>query len=487
MSVRVIYEDVAVGAAAAASVASTAAQPFSDLPELPYGTESVIVATNELNQWMLDGSRPILTTERAAFWSTEPSKADCTFDANPTLTITLDGTFASSGIYLYFDGGTGDYCSALTMTWYNGEITVASQDFTPDGQKYFCAKPVSGYNKLVIELKKTSLPYRYAKLRQIFFGIVREFEREDLRSVSVTEGVSVISDDVEINTLDFTLDNSDNIDFIFQEKQPVSAYDGAKLIGVFYIKISSRSSERLYDVSCQDALGILDDEPFAAAVYSSKNAKELIASILGAHFTLDFDPALEDETVTGYIPDGTKREALQQIVFALRATIDTSASRGVRVRRLTAASPATIPLDRTYTGGSVETAAVVTEIRVTAHSYSTSGSGESVEVGGTTYYHTTSVTSKANPNATTQTKPNVIEVRDATLVNSENVAAIAQHIYDYYMRRQTHSVRIVMDKEAPGDYVQTTTPWGTKITGTITSMDIRLSGIAAAECKIIGT
>ena len=373
------------------------------------------------------------------------------------------------------------------MTWYNGETIVASQDFTPTGQKYFCAKPVTGYNKLVIELKKTSLPHRYAKLRQIFFGIVREFEREDLRSVNVTEGVSVISDDVEINTLDFTLDNSDDIDFIFQEKQPVSAYDGAKLIGVFYIKSSSRSSERLYDVSCQDALGILDDEPFAAAVYSSKNAKELITSILGAHFTLDFDPALEDETVTGYIPDCTKREALQQIVFALRATIDTSASRGVRVRRLTTASPAGIPLDRIYTGGSVETAAVVTEIRVMAHSYSTSGSGESVEVGGTTYYHTTSVTSKANPNATTQTKPNVIEVRDATLVNSDNVAAVAQHVFDYYMRRQTHSVKIVMDKEAPGDYVQTTTPWGTKITGTITSMGIRLSGIAAAECKIIGT
>ena len=178
---------------------------------------------------------------------------------------------------------------------------------------------------------------------------------------------------------------------------------------------------------------------------------------------------------------------MQQIVFALRATIDTSASRGVRVRRLTAASPATIPLDRTYTGGSVETAAAVTEIRVTAHNYSTSGSGESVEVGGTTYYHTTSVTSKTNPNATTQTKPNVIEVRDATLVNSDNVAAVAQHVFDYYMRRQTHSVKIIVDKEAPGDYVQTTTPWGTKITGTITSMDIRLSGIAAAECKIIGT
>ena len=124
---------------------------------------------------------------------------------------------------------------------------------------------------------------------------------------------------------------------------------------------------------------------------------------------------------------------------------------------------------------------------MTAHNYSTSGSGESVEVNGTTYYHTTSVTSKTNPNATTQTKPNVIEVRDATLINSDNVAAVAQHVFDYYMRRQTHSVKIIVDKEAPGDYVQTTTPWGTKITGTITSMDIRLSGIAAAECKIIGT
>jgi hypothetical protein len=55
------------------------------------------------------------------------------------------------------------------------------------------------------------------------------------------------------------------------------------------------------------------------------------------------------------------------------------------------------------------------------------------------------------------------------------------------MRRQTHSVRIVMDGETPGDYVKTTTPWGSTITGTITSMGILLSGIAAAECEIVGS
>ena len=64
---------------------------------------------------------------------------------------------------------------------------------------------------------------------------------------------------------------------------------------------------------------------------------------------------------------------------------------------------------------------------------------------------------------------------------------MTQHVFDYYMRRQTHGVQIVMDKELPGDYVDTTTPWDDHITGTITSMTIKLSGIAAAECDIIGT
>ena len=83
MSVRVIYEDVAVGAADAAHMSSSAAQPFSDLSLLTYGTEPVTVATNELNQWKLDGSHPILTTDRAAFWSSAPMMSVRTVSATP--------------------------------------------------------------------------------------------------------------------------------------------------------------------------------------------------------------------------------------------------------------------------------------------------------------------------------------------------------------------------------------------------------------------
>ena len=100
---------------------------------------------------------------------------------------------------------------------------------------------------------------------------------------------------------------------LFWQKQPVSAYDSDHLIGVFYIESSSRKSVSVYDISCIDALGVMDSEPFAAAIYSGASAKTLIQTILAGHFTLEYDSSLDDAKVTGYIPDCTKREALQQM------------------------------------------------------------------------------------------------------------------------------------------------------------------------------
>lgn len=489
MSVKVVYEDIAVGSAAAASVAASEAMSISKPSLLPFGALEGPIATTEQNQWVLNSTRKVKpASEPVGFWATQRSGDDCTFTTPPTITITLDGQFTSLGIYFKFDGVTGDYCSDLNLTWYNGDTQLAAQQFFPDSGNYFCEKTVELYNKLVIQFNKTNLPDRPIKVALILFGRIREFERQELRSVEATEELNIISDDLAINTLDFTLDSMADIDFIFQEKQPVYAYNGKTKIGTFYIDDSTRVSQNVYDVSCIDALGILDEDPFAAVVYTNANAKTVLESILGGHFELELSSELQSEKLTGYIPDCSCREALQQVAFALRAVVDTSGTGNVKVWRLPESDPAEIPLDRLYTGGEVSTTAVVTEVRVTAHTYSTSGSGsDTIEVGGKTYYHTTAVTTKTNPNVTSSTKPNVVEVKDATLVNSANVADVTQHVFDYYMRRQTHGVKIIMDKEMPGDYVTTTTPWEDQITGTITTMTIKLSGIAAAECEIVGS
>lgn len=81
----------------------------------------------------------------------------------------------------------------------------------------------------------------------------------------------------------------------------------------------------------------------------------------------------------------------------------------------------------------------------------------------------------------------MIEVKDAYLVNPQNAAAVAQHIYNYYTKRDTQHIRIVMNNEKPGDHIAAPTPWGTVMDGFITSMQIVLSGIATADCEVVGT
>lgn len=488
MSVKIVYEDIAVGAQEDAAVTTTAAEAGSEPQALPAGVETVPISTLELNHWLLGGDRQLKRNQPIGFWSVQMSGETGAFSTPPTITVDFDRQYTSLGIYLWFDTATGDYCSALTIRWYQGGRLLDEADFAPDGPEFFCERTVKAYNQVVIQIKKTHLPYRRARLSRIMFGIIRTFRRDELRSVKVTEQIDLISAEAAVNTLDFQLDSKSNVDYMFQLRQPVYAYNGEVLVGVFYISDSSRKGESLYGLSCVDAIGVLDDDSVPAAVYTNKPAKALLEEVLDGKFELELDPVLDGETITGYLPDCTRREALHQIAFALRAIVDTSGTDAVRVYRLPDDASEEILPDRVYAGGSVDTSAVVTAVSVTAHSYSRTGSGnDTVEVGGVTWYHTTSVTTIANPNITASDKQNVKEIKGATLVNPDNVAAVAQGAYDYYMRRSNQRAKIVMRDEKPGSHVTVPTPWGTQVTGHIVSMNITLSSITAADCEVIGT
>lgn len=487
MSVRIIYQDIAAGADEDAAVSTESAAPFSNPALLPFVSEYIPIATLEPFSWLLDGSREVLDGQPVPFWSTAQSDINGNFQEPPEITIDFDERYTAPGLFLTFDPDTGEYCRSVTVTWYHGMTQIAKQEFQPDGPEYFCGKTVESFDRIVLQLNATNYPYHYAKLRQISFGVSRTFQRDELRNVRVVEEVSIISSEVAINTLDFTLDSKSNVEYMFQFKQPVSAYNGEQLIGTFYISDSTHRARGLYDVSCIDAIGVLDEDTFPAGMYTEYPAKPLLEDIIGGHFALELDPALAAMPITGFIPECTRREALQQVAFALRAMADTSGTDKIRVYRDREERPSRIPAGRVYSGGTVDTSAIVTAVQVTAHSYSTSGSGnDTVEIGGVTYYHSKSTITINNPNVTASDKQNVVEVKDATLVNAANAPAVAQHLYDYYTKRQTQKVRIVMDGEKPGDHVAAPTPWETNVDGYITSMSIALSGIAAADCEIVG-
>lgn len=217
-------------------------------------------------------------------------------------------------------------------------------------------------------------------------------------------------------------------------------------------------------------------------MYSGKSAKALLEEILDGDFVLDVQAA--DKSLTGAILPCTKREAAQQVLFAWGVCASTWGTEKIRVF-LPGSTPAVIGRDRTFPGVSVDTASIVTKVLVTAHTY-TQDSGGSVEIGGVKYRDTETVYTVTNPNVTAVDKQNVVEVTGATLVSTAIGQAVAQRVYDYFARRDTHKGKIVWRGEKLGDCVTVPNSWGGAVTGNLARMEIGLSNTVVANCETIG-
>lgn len=480
---KILYKDIAPGAAEGATFESNSASDFSDINLLRKETEALNVATGELNEWILNGNTKIYRDEKVPFWSKTLSDEGCNFETPPPIEINLFAQYASVGLTLIFNTATGAYCSDINIKWYLQDSLQADIDFKPTKPIYFCQHNVDVFDRIVITLLKTSLPLKYAKLQQVVFGVYREFEMDEIRSAKITNQLNSVSLDVPVSTLNWTLDSHDDVDYMFQLKQPVEAWNDDLLLGVYYITRHQRLSKNLYDLECEDAIGVLDGSTFAGGLYNNYSAKQLLRDIVGDLFDIDFGD-VEDRNLTGIIyPDITRREACQQVLFAWGVCAATDGSYMIRVFMLDD-EVAEIGEDRTYAGPRVETSDLVTAVQITAHTYKRDSYG-GVEIDGLRYSDTTTVYEIKNPNVTVVDKQNVKSVTGATLISPDIGQETAERIYNYYTRRNTASAKIVWRGERLGDCVTVPNAWGGTETGNIEKMDIILSNTVAAECEII--
>ena len=478
----IIYKDVAPEAADDASVSTNGASSFSDITRLPGGGSEIAAISGELNYWALDGKHIAVDDRDIAFWSTEMSGADGVFANKPVITITFTQQHSSLGISFRFDTAGGGYINSLNIKWYQGATLKANKDFAPNDVVYFCEQTVTSYDKLVITLNSTNLPYRYAKVSQIIFGLYRSFGMASIRSASVVNEMDGSSLSVPVSTMRWTLDSRDDVDYMFQFKQPVEVRNDNNLIGVYYIDGYSRPAENVYNLDCYDAFGVLDESDFPGGVYTNKSAKDLLEEIVGGHFAVTSEAA--DTTLTGAILPCTRREAAQQVLFAWGACASTDGREGIRIFS-PGSTPSIIGTGRTYSGASVEVASIVTAVKVTAHTYTQDANG-SVDINGTKYKDATTVYTVTNPDVTATDKPNVVEVTGATLVSTAIGQATAQRVYDYYQRRNTNRAKIVWGGEMLGDSVSVPNAWGGTTIGNIMKMEIKLSNTVAANCEVLG-
>ena len=489
MAVKLIYKDVALGADEDAEVTATDAEDFSDIAKIPFGVEAPAIATGELNGWGLTHDYKVLDNQPIAFWSKERSGADCYFSSPPTITLDFTKQYTVTGLTVRFAPESMDYCTQISLTWYQGGVIKHSGTYYPNNPSYVIKGTTEAFDKLVFRFEKTNLPGKRLKVENITIGVIRNFGGDELTSAAFLHEVSPISDTVPVNVLDATFHSKEDVDFVFQRKQPVEGYNGSELIGVYYIEAGRRTGASDYTIACCDIVGVWDIEEYGGGIwFTDTPVTDILTDVFGDLYFFDIAPEYSASTLRGYIAPGTKREALQQIAFALGAVVDTSATNKVRLYPMPTGTGAAISAAKTYVGGAVDVADKVTEVTVTAYvifDERPTDNQESVELNGVKYRYYTDTKHAYNPDTIASDLPNKVKFDKSYLVNLSNAQTLADNIMAYYMRRDKYAFKHVMDGQKLGDRATATLPWNDEVSGNITKMSITVTGLTVSETEML--
>ena len=497
--VRIEYGGVAVGAKSNFFPSATDAETFVDFEQLQRDGLNFPNYSNVCDMYsvMLDGSpsgfpdNPV--GKNLGWWSNQVSDENGIFETPIVLTLTATEKYSSSGITLVFDVPNEAYSNDINIKWYDGDTLLNDVDFQPDAPYYFCSQKVEYYNKVVITFKASNLPFNRLKVHSVEYGSRIVFYGEELRNAKVIQEINLLSTEISINTFDFTLDSKHDIDYVFQERQPVNVYFNDKLRATSFVKTAKRRSKNLWDIQSEDYIGILDGTSFYGDIYSQYSAETLLSDIFTtAKVPFKISTDISDIYLSGYLPISTCREALMQVAFATGLVVDTSDSDVVEIYRLDEAVTQSIPLERIKQGQSFEEDTRVTAVEVTGHFYlpanniivlynaSENGEGDeifvkfnepmhSLEISngtilsasanyaiinigadgilrGKNYKHRTIVRRKTYDSILATDLENVVSITDATLIKIANLDKTLKRCYNYYSNNNFANLQIVESK-----------------------------------------
>ncbi len=328
-----------------------------------------------------------------------------------------------------------------------------------------------------------------------------------------------------------------------RQRQPLDVYEtiaGAEyLFGRFYLDAWENASDTEYRVRGMDTLGILAETEYKGGIWTGAGIAlpDLLESLFAAvHVPYELDNLLLETVVRGWLPICSYREALQQIGFAVGAAITCARSGAVQIFKskiaATAAATATITRADKGLGEPVTLRKLVTGARVTAHNYQPCGESQVIVSGdyaaglheisfsepmhalsvtgatiiesgvnyaiiavatpglvtlsGLKYTDTTAVATVTTPGLGASVRPNVLVIDKATLVSLENVAEVAQRVYDYHTQRYEQALKLYGLHVEPGQVAVIDTLQNKQLRAVLTSVKTDLTGGCITTAKAVG-
>ena len=327
--------------------------------------QSVKVATIEHNNWVLDGiSKPYgdYTQLQTGWWSKESS--DDAGTINTYIEFVFDKPHSSYGLSLYFDDKANVFPIKFKVTAYDANGTIiAEHTKTNSDNSIVIIAQMYNYYKIRITFTKMNLPNRRARLTDIVFGIVEEFNSDNTKNLSINREVDPASEAVPINEVDLTFNNSngrynmvspDGAYKFLQTGMPLQVEVGVgpdrdsieyEKMGVYYyVSSSSEDGSLTAKITAQGMLMYLDRVDFPVSTGTTTTLAAVVGAITAAvkqPIKFSVEPALQNIELKNF-EEGTElkcRAALKEACFALRAICYEDKNGVITIRRA-AESPA---------------------------------------------------------------------------------------------------------------------------------------------------
>ena len=312
---------------------------------------------------------------------------------------------------------------------------------------------------------------------------------------------------------------------------PIWYYSNDVLIGKFYSQRIIRTGKAYFDILAVSAIGILDGQEHYGGIYTGQTFEEVAREIINGQFSFTCADDVKNIRVSGWLPIGTRRENLHQLLFAYGVALYKDDNGDIVFRFPDTGTVKSIPDNRVFYGGQVDYQTPATKAEVTEHTFVKSPAdktvtlydnteGETAEhtfvpfqdapiydlattgtlvieesgvnyavvsgagtLTGKQYSHTTHILSASKQDAATKEK--VVSVTDATLVNVANSENVLKRVISYYSAARIIRNDILLQGEMAGDQVAFNNPYGEVEQAFISSMDISATSFLRASCEMI--
>ena len=313
---------------------------------------------------------------------------------------------------------------------------------------------------------------------------------------------------------------------------PVRFYVDSRPAGLYYLSKVDRLERDTFKLSCVSAVGLMDKQRHIGEVYTGERFDTVLAEIIGEGYEYQIEPDVASLQVYGWLPYGTKRTNLHQLLVAYGVTITKSDTGGMLFTFLKATDSSEIPPERIYNEGSVVYGEEASRVEILEHGFyylsnvsaevlfdtrgelvqntvvvfkqpiykdsiyvEEGGAMEVLEYGtnyavvsgsgvllGKPYVHTTKLIVATNEEAPTE---KIVSVEDATLITLANSENCLKRISEYYFHATTVKNSIVIDQEKTGKRYTFMNPFREFTSAFMTNMSAFTSNVTKAECEFI--